>query len=247
MKEIKMDKVIFNNVWKKRVCNPIFDILNAYHKKYGEFYYYCGCNRRSYFNYTYDFILISKEMIQKFQEANKKMFDGENWDNVKKDVFEDKIKETSYGDFIYSIFANKKYPNIEFANFKNPIYYTNLEMASINFKVDYDNGLLNIKYDKPIKLDNEFIFENFTNNGNSELYFIFPYVNKPILHRGDECYSSFKNDIYNPKLNKKVQQFNFIALKISDMDGDGDVKFDHIDKIDYIDSLNITIKVPYAL
>lgn len=37
---------------------------------------------------------------------------------------------------------------------------------------------------------------------------------------------------------------SFIAFKLTDRSGDGDIKIDHIDKIRYLDSLTIKVKLP---
>jgi hypothetical protein len=241
-----MNKVIFNNVWKSRVCNPIFNIINTYVKKHN-----------IYDLYQVNFLLMSKEIINKFQEANKLIFEGKDWKYVNQNVFEGKINASSYEQFLIRLFLgaydnNHVVENLIFTNFKKPVYRTNIFLHQFIYNVDYQNNLLNIKYDKTIGLIDKFRLNEFQDNGNSELYMIFPYflynnVTNNRRYGSIQQNNCYKNLIYSPILNKKVPQFNFIALKISDMNGDGDVKFDHADKIDYIDSLNITIKVPYAL
>ena len=52
------------------------------------------------------------------------------------------------------------------------------------------------------------------------------------------------NTIWSATKSKMVNQAGYTALQISEVGGGGDVQFDHIDKIDYIDSLTIEITVP---
>lgn len=52
------------------------------------------------------------------------------------------------------------------------------------------------------------------------------------------------NTIWSVSKEKTVNQAGYTALKISEVGGGGDLQFDHTDKIDYIDSLTIEIKVP---
>lgn len=52
------------------------------------------------------------------------------------------------------------------------------------------------------------------------------------------------NTIWSVSKEKAVNQAGYTALKISEVGGGGDLQFDHTDKIDYIDSLTIEIKVP---
>ena len=52
------------------------------------------------------------------------------------------------------------------------------------------------------------------------------------------------NSIYSKTKDKAVNQAGYTALNISAVGQGGDIQFDHIDKIDYLDSLTIEIKAP---
>ena len=52
------------------------------------------------------------------------------------------------------------------------------------------------------------------------------------------------NSIYSKAKDRAVNQAGYTALNISAIGQGGDIQFDHIDKIDYLDSLTIEIKAP---
>ena len=52
------------------------------------------------------------------------------------------------------------------------------------------------------------------------------------------------NSIFSKAKNKAVNQAGYTALHISAVGQGGDIQFDHVDKIDYLDSLTIEIKAP---
>jgi hypothetical protein len=52
------------------------------------------------------------------------------------------------------------------------------------------------------------------------------------------------NTLWSKIKNKVVDQAGYTALRITQVGGGGDIQFDYIDKIDYIDSLTIEIKAP---
>lgn len=52
------------------------------------------------------------------------------------------------------------------------------------------------------------------------------------------------NSIYSKVKDKAVNQAGYTALQISAVGQGGDIQFDHVDKIDYLDSLTIEIKAP---
>lgn len=64
------------------------------------------------------------------------------------------------------------------------------------------------------------------------------------LSKPNENMATLTNSIWSVVKNKSVNQAGYTALKISEVGGGGDIQFDHTDKIDYIDSITIEIKVP---
>lgn len=93
------------------------------------------------------------------------------------------------------------------------------------------------KYNKAIKLKEHIDMTTYS-DGNTDLYFVIPYK------RDDGHYVT---TVYNPELNRTQDQMAYIALKITDMNGDGDIKFDHTDKIDYINSVEVTFHTPNVI
>jgi hypothetical protein len=108
-----------------------------------------------------------------------------------------------------------------------PANFTDLEITH-----DYVAKTTHLKYDKPIKLKEHFNYQEYLDGGNTDLFLMIPYKNS----MGDVT-----QNIYNPTTKLNRPQFSYIALKITDLDGDGDIKFDHIDKIDYLDGFEVTI------
>lgn len=49
---------------------------------------------------------------------------------------------------------------------------------------------------------------------------------------------------YREDTGKFIYQLGYMAHTLTDRSGDGDIQFDYIDKIDYLDSLEISIKLP---
>jgi len=97
---------------------------------------------------------------------------------------------------------------------------------------DYVAKTTHLKYDEPLKLKEHLNYQEYINNGNTDLFLMIPYKDSD----GIAC-----QYIYNPTTKLNRPQFSYIALKITDLDGDGDIKFDHIDKIDYLDGFEVTI------
>jgi len=52
------------------------------------------------------------------------------------------------------------------------------------------------------------------------------------------------NSIWSSAKNKNLLQAGYTAVSITEAGGGGDIIFDHTDKIEYIDSLTLKIKVP---
>lgn len=52
---------------------------------------------------------------------------------------------------------------------------------------------------------------------------------------------------HNPDINKSVPQIPYMAFKISDVNGNGDIKLKQTNKIDVLDNFKVQIKVPYTI
>jgi len=123
-------------------------------------------------------------------------------------------------------------------------YIENKAYFQPTYEVNYDNliletndeeNTLTVKYTAPIKLGNHFNYEQFKADGNTVLYLMIPYIQND----GLRIYQRL-----NPETGDYNPQLGYVAFKITDKDGDGDIKFDHIDDMDYIDSFEATISYP---
>jgi len=185
--------------------------------------------------------LVSKSLINNIIEVNNLIYNDEI-NNLNNDHYLYEHKDVSYFvQFTYFLDYYNQYLNEN--GFDTFCIRCNVDYS--NFKLYENKNKLNIQYNKPIHLSKEFSideFNNFTNN--DELYLFIPMI----FYGCNEYHiCKYLYQYYNPKTNKKVTLAAFIALKITDINGDGDIKFDHIDKINYIDSLNITFTFPNKL
>ena len=113
-----------------------------------------------------------------------------------------------------------------------------INLNDIEINIDVPNNTVNFKAVKPMKLEERFIKSEYDAGGNTDLYIVIPYRNPDGVQMGSS---------YNKSLNKSQYLLSYIALKVTDLDGDGDIKFDHLDFIDYIDSFEFTLKTPPSI
>ena len=139
-----------------------------------------------------------------------------------------KTLTTDFKDFDYAKFT-KQYPDTT----ENP----ELE------------GVVEYIYDTPLELSKYYSAEN--NPNNEDLYLvILPVAN--INYAGlplDAEYGNFVATQYFTKADgSKVLQSSYIAINIGDItDDDADIQYDHVDKIDYIDSIKFRFRLPNTL
>jgi len=146
----------------------------------------------------------------------------------------DGIFET-YGASDFGTFINNNIPGKENAYWKpiNDLNFGNLTVTPNN-----NTNSINVKYSKPFKFNEHFNNADFLANGNTDLFLVIPYVR----------YDGHRSIVVqNPETGFATHQASYIALKITDMDGDGDIKFDHIDDIDYIDNVEFTLTTPHLI
>ena len=113
-----------------------------------------------------------------------------------------------------------------------------INLNDIEINIDVPNNTVNFKALKPMKLEERFIKSEYDAGGNTDLYIVIPYRNSDGTQYGSS---------YNKVLDREQQLLSYIALKVTDLNGDGDIKFDHIDFIDYIDSFEFTLKTPPSI
>jgi len=146
----------------------------------------------------------------------------------------DGIFET-YGASDFGTFINNNITGKENAYWK-PI--NDLNFGHLTVTPNNVTNSINVKYSQPFKFNEHFNQADFLAGGNTDLFLVIPYVR----------YDGHRSIVVrNPETGFAMHQASYIALKITDMTGDGDIKFDHIDDIDYIDKLEFTLTTPHLI
>ena len=146
----------------------------------------------------------------------------------------DSIFET-WGEYHFGTFINNFIVGKETAYWE-PI--KNLNFDNLVVDANPATNTLNVKYTVPFELGKHFNHAAYTADGNTDLYLVLPYIR----------YDGYRSiEVQNPTTGFTSRQASYIALKVTDLTGDGDVKFDHIDDIDYIDKLEFTLTTPHLI
>jgi len=196
--------------------------------------------------------LTSKEGLDELDNLNKLIFDSDT-DNI------ESILENEYSDII-ATYNNSGTQNtyhfwmgfgvtkgLRFQSFirrwipgkENVVFQGfNINLNNIEINIDVPNNTVNFKALKPMKLEERFIKSEYDAGGNTDLYIVIPYRNTEGLQSASS---------YNKNTKQSRRLISYIALKVTDLDGDGDIKFDHLDFIDYIDSFEFTLKTPPSI
>jgi len=105
----------------------------------------------------------------------------------------------------------------------------------------------------PLSLEQR--WDNSTNNVNSEQLYIMTslpsfsgfnnYPDNVYITRGGIEQTAVK--YYREDIGSYIYQMSYMAHTLTDRSGDGDIQFDYIDKIDYIDSLEMSFKLPKSI
>lgn len=141
----------------------------------------------------------------------------------------------TYGDYDFGTFINANIIGKENAYWK-PI--NDLNFGNLTVTPDNVNNQINVKYNAPFKLNEHFNYAEYSAGGNTDLFIVIPYIR----YDGNRYI-----EVNNPITGFIIPQASYIALKITDIHGDGDIKFDHIDDIDYIDKLEFTLTTPHLI
>lgn len=131
-----------------------------------------------------------------------------------------------------------------------------------DYQYSTTDDVLTFNINKPIKLSRLFINAN-DNPDNHDLYLlvqslkngsyaldlnssinIAKYTSGDLINNtvSDGCVTCV--NIPSVRSSKNETLTSFIAFKVTERSGDGDIKIDHVDKIRYIDSLTIKVKLP---
>jgi len=109
-------------------------------------------------------------------------------------------------------------------------------------------GVVEYVYNTPLELTRYYDSKN--NPNNEDLYLvILPVANINYTGITEGDYGNFVSAQYFTKLDgTKVLQSSYIAINIGDItDEDADIQYDHVDKIDYIDSIKFRFRLPNTL
>jgi len=130
-------------------------------------------------------------------------------------------------------------------------YFDQINFGAMTWSYNEQFDYFTMKHSTPLRLENR--WDNIINNpNNGEIYFVniipsfihlngknisTPYFNKNTIETAAALY-------YREDLGKNIYQVGYMAHLITDRSGEGDIQLDHIDKIDYLDSLEIAVKLP---
>jgi len=124
-----------------------------------------------------------------------------------------------------------------------------LNMGYVDITIPGNEALTDVieySYADPIELNNN--YDNSNNAGGDKIYLtIFPLINKNYGNTdgtiGDYVSThTYQNDLIT------VEQSSYLAVEMGDInDADADVKYDHVDKIDFIDSFRLRFRLPKIL
>jgi len=259
-----MTQLQINKTWNDRmtggVINHFFENMEAknftdsYSHQHNYFnadgsmtnYYPYGGRMNRYHNTGMRWFLASKEALDEVDTLNSVLFN--KTENV--EIPTDSVYYTSgaryayalinsifetYGASDFGTFINNNIPGKENAYWKpiNDLHFSNLTVTPNNA-----TNSINVRYSVPFKFNEHFNQADFLAGGNTDLFLVIPYIRYD--GRRDIA-------VNNPTTGFTISQASYIALKITDMTGDGDIKFDHIDDIDYIDKLEFTLNTPHLI
>ena len=129
-------------------------------------------------------------------------------------------------------------------------YFDQINHSNMSWNYNEQFDYFTMKHNTPLRLENR--FDNTINNpSNSELYFvqmipsfaqfdgksINAYYDRSTVETAALLY-------YREDLGKNIYQCGYMAFSLTDRSGEGDIQLDHIDKIDYLDSLELAVKLP---
>lgn len=126
--------------------------------------------------------------------------------------------------------------------------------ANIVFEYTALEDVYSYSYATPVELTVPY---NQTNNvgvsGKEKLYLVVPtlvniaYGNVTAVAGSTGSYSPL-HTFFNPVLNTTVKQSSYIATELGDITlPESDIKYDHMDRIDYIDSFRLRFKLPRVI
>lgn len=100
-------------------------------------------------------------------------------------------------------------------------------------------------YTTPVELSSKYLSSDNTNNVALYLAF-FPMFTYEFSGIPTENATTIFNcsKYYKPTTDSTVLQSTYIATKLSDITGDGDVKYDHLDVIEYLDDFRLRFRLP---
>jgi len=127
-------------------------------------------------------------------------------------------------------FGQIKYSSISWTYNESSDYFTMLHNSPMNLETRWDNSVNNTSGGEIFIMSILQGYENFNNEnfGSDAIGGLQQSATKFIR---DDTGASF-------------YQLSYMAHTVTDRAGDGDIQFDYVDKIDYIDSLEISVKLP---
>jgi len=180
---------------------------------------------------------------------------------ITKDLFYNNLfsKEESLNTIALDLLVSGGYIDVDqHTKYSESIHNVLTTMNNSNLTYTMEGTIFNLEVTEPLVLDRRYI------NTTSNLYLLFnnysiigesgvsPSELIPITcsRCNEERYNyqpaPFRK-FYNPDLNLVVNQSSYFAFKISNFDGDGDIKFDRTDIIDVVDNFKISVEIPQII
>jgi len=134
------------------------------------------------------------------------------------------------------------------SNFKN-FNIAELDLSYVDTTIAGNealNDVLEYTYANPIELQK---YYDMASNTNSEKMYlvILPLVNK-VYGNTTGTYGNYVSTHSYKNGETTVEQTSFMAIELGDInDATADIKYDHVDKIDYIDSFRLRFRLPKVL
>ena len=142
--------------------------------------------------------------------------------------------------------AGAKSLTTDFKNFD----IAQLDMSYVDTTIPGNELLTDVieySYDTPVELGT---YYDQTNNTNSEALYlvVLPLVNKVYGGTSGTFGDYVATHIYKNTNENSVEQTTYLAIALGDInDTTADIKYDHVDKIDYIDSFRFRFRLPKVL
>lgn len=201
------------------------------------------------------FFIVSKPYIDLLDKVNRMLFDHQLDFTSNVDAHNIRLcnaltlMESEYRNYYWTVLYDKGFitdSELEIAKTKCESL-TQIKAESFSMHYDDTNDFFTFKYSSPLKLEHRWD-QTINNPGNDDLFLLTIFDEYKASHNvtasdGNRIRTS-AIQYYREDDGSRFFQIGFMAHHITERDGQGDIELDHIDKIDYLDSIEINVKLP---